>query len=249
MRDLDRDVLALLGASVRHLSMRRADRLFEIIQVLRRSSRPLTAAQIAAQIETSRRTVYRDIASLIGQRVPIRGEAGIGYMLDHGFDLPPLMLTPDEIEAVVLGAELVKAHGDPSLARAALDVLTKVAHILPKGLRDMIDEPSVGTRSSRGVKASESVDVALLRSWSRQGRKLRIRYVDESGATSDRTVWPFMVGYVPTTRVLIAWCELRGDFRYFRTDRLAAVVFLEEQYPEGRTRLRRRWLEQRALTP
>jgi predicted DNA-binding transcriptional regulator YafY len=247
VRDLDRDVVALIGASLRHLCMRRADRLFEIIQVLRRSSRPLTAAQIAEQIETSKRTVYRDIASLIGQRVPIRGEAGVGFTLDRGFDLPPLMLTPDEIEAVVLGAELVKVHADPSLARAAIDVLTKVAHILPKGLRDIIDEPSVGTPPSRGVKKPESVDVARLRLWSRQGRKLRIQYVDESGATSSRTVWPFMVGYVLTTRVLIAWCELREGFRYFRTDRLAEVMFLEEQYPETRSRLRRRWLEQRGL--
>ena len=247
MRDPDRDVLAVLGASVRHLCMRRADRLFEIIQVLRRSSRPLTAAQIAEQIETSQRTVYRDIAALIGQRVPIRGEAGIGYVLDRGFDLPPLMLTPDEIEAVVLGAELVKAHADPALARAATDVLTKVAHILPKGLRDIIDEPSVGTPPSRGTKKPETIDVARLRLWSRQGRKLRIAYVDESGATSSRTVWPFMVGYVLTTRVLIAWCELREGFRYFRTDRLAEVVFLEGLYPEGRARLRKRWMEERAL--
>lgn len=229
--------------------MRRADRLFEIIQVLRRSPRPLTAAQIAEQIETSKRTVYRDIASLVGQRVPIRGEAGIGYLLDRGFDLPPLMLTPDEIEATVLGAELVKAHADPALAKAAIDVLTKIAHILPKGLRDIIDEPSVGTTPSRGTRKPESVDVARLRAWSRQGRKLRIRYVDENGATTGRTVWPFMVGYVLTTRVLIAWCELRRAFRFFRTDRLSEVVFLEEQYPEGRTKLRRRWLEHRALSP
>jgi predicted DNA-binding transcriptional regulator YafY len=229
--------------------MRRADRLFEIIQVLRRSPGPLTAAQIAEQIETSKRTVYRDIASLIGQRVPIRGEAGIGFVLDRGFDLPPLMLTPDEIEAIVLGAELVKAHADPALARAAIDVLTKVAHILPKGLRDIVDEPSVGTTPSRGVKEPESVDVARLRVWSRQGRKLRIQYVDVSGATSSRTVWPFMVGYVLTTRVVIAWCELREGFRFFRTDRLAGVVFLEDQYPEGRATLRRRWLEQRASAP
>lgn len=228
--------------------MRRAERLFEIIQVLRRSSRPLTAAQIAEQIETSRRTVYRDVASLIGQRVPIRGEAGIGYVLDRGFDLPPLMLTPDEIEALVLGAELVQVHGDPSLARAAIDVLTKVAHILPNGLRDFIDEPSVGTPPNRNAKKPGSADVAKLRLWSRQGRKLRIRYVDEKGATSHRTVWPFMVGYVLTTQVLIAWCELRAGFRFFRTDRLADVTYLDEKYPEGRSKLRRRWLEHRALT-
>lgn len=229
--------------------MRRANRLFEIIQVLRRSSRPLTAAHIAEQIETSKRTVYRDIASLIGQRVPIRGEAGIGYMLEPGFDLPPLMLTPDEIEAVVLGAELVKAHADPSLARAATDVLTKVAHILPKALRDLIDEPSVGTTPRREANTPESVDVARLRVWSRQGRKLRIQYVDASGATSCRTVWPFMVGYVLSTQVVIAWCELRQEFRLFRTDRLVEVVFLEDPYPEGRTKLHRRWLEQRGMEP
>lgn len=230
--------------------MRRAERLFELIQVLRRSSRPLTAAQIAEQLETSKRTVYRDIASLIGQRVPIRGEAGIGYLLDRGFDLPPLMLTPDEIEALVLGAELVKVHADPSLASAAIDLLTKVAHILPKGLRDIIDEPSVGTPPKRDdPKKPESFDVARLRSWSRQGRKLRIRYIDERGASSTRTVWPFMLGYVLTTRVLIAWCELRAGFRFFRTDRLAEVAFLDEPYPEGRAKLRRRWLEQRTLKP
>ncbi|MBN9319619.1 MAG: HTH domain-containing protein, partial [Caulobacterales bacterium] len=102
--------------------MRRADRLFQIIQVLRRSSKPLTADAIAAELETSKRTIYRDIASLMGQRVPIRGEAGIGYILDGGFDLPPLMLTSDELEAAVLGAPWVAGRGDPALARAARDL-------------------------------------------------------------------------------------------------------------------------------
>src|SRR5579871_5157319 len=99
--------------------MRRADRLFQIIQVLRRTRKPLTADAIAAELETSKRTIYRDIAELIGQRVPIRGEAGMGYVLEKGFDMPPLMLTPDEIEAAVLGAQWVSTRGDAEIGRAS----------------------------------------------------------------------------------------------------------------------------------
>ena len=111
--------------------MRRADRLFQIIQVLRRTRKPLTADAIAAELETSKRTIYRDIATLIEQRVPIRGEAGMGYILEKGFDLPPLMLTPDEIEAAVLGAQWVAGHADPVLARAAQDLMAKIADTVP----------------------------------------------------------------------------------------------------------------------
>jgi predicted DNA-binding transcriptional regulator YafY len=107
--------------------MRRADRLFQIIQILRRSRGPVTAAALAVELETSKRSVYRDIASLIGQRVPVRGEAGLGYVLEGGFDLPPLMLTSDEVEAAVLGAHWVAGHGDPLLARAAHDLIAKIA--------------------------------------------------------------------------------------------------------------------------
>src|SRR6266850_783236 len=111
--------------------MRRADRLFQIIQVLRRGHQPVTADALAAELETSKRTVYRDITSLIGQRVPIRGEAGIGYVLDRGFDLPPLMLTPDEIEAAALGAQWVAGHGDAALARAAQNLIAKITTVIP----------------------------------------------------------------------------------------------------------------------
>lgn len=153
--------------------MRRADRLFEIIQVFRRARGPLTADAIAAELETSKRTIYRDIAALIGQRVPIRGEAGIGYVLERGFDLPPLMLTADEIEAVVLGAQWVAAHADPALARAAADVLAKVARVVPEGLRGMIEDPGVTTPPAWGAQADATIDVARLRAWSQQGRNSR----------------------------------------------------------------------------
>jgi predicted DNA-binding transcriptional regulator YafY len=224
--------------------VRRADRLFEIIQVLRRSTKPQTAEQIAQQLETSRRTVYRDITTLISQRVPIRGEAGVGYVLDRGYDLPPLMLTPDEIEAVVLGSQWVVAHADPALARAAIDVLAKVAHVLPRGLRDHVDEPAVGTPPRRSPRDEHDVDVGRLRAWCRQGRRLTLRYLDGDDSPTERTVWPFMIGYVATTQVLVAWCELRTDFRHFRVDRIKDVHFLDDRYPVKRAVLRRRWAQQ-----
>src|SRR5215468_5331452 len=129
-------------------NMRRADRLFQIIQVLRRTRKPLTADAIAAELETSRRTIYRDIATLIEQRVPIRGEAGMGYILEKGFDLPPLMLTPDEIEACVLGASWVTGHADAALARAAQDLMAKIADTVPERLRPFVLEPASGARSA-----------------------------------------------------------------------------------------------------
>src|SRR5215468_2270731 len=127
-------------------NMRRADRLFQIIQVLRRTRKPLTADAIAAELETSKRTIYRDIATLMEQRVPIRGEAGMGYILEKGFDLPPLMLTPDEIEAAVLGAQWVAGHADEALSRAAADLIAKIADTVPDRLRPFVLEPASRAR-------------------------------------------------------------------------------------------------------
>lgn len=221
--------------------MRRADRLFEIIQVLRRSSKPLTAGAIAAELETSKRTIYRDIGALIAQRVPISGEAGIGYVLHRGFELPPLMLTTDETEAVALGCQWVVAHADDALARAALDVLAKVAVVMPKEVRSVLESPAVGTLPCEQRDAGD-VDVGRLREWSRTGCKLAIEYEDEAGIGTARVFRPFMVGYVARLRTVIAWCELRDDFRVFRIDRLRKVEFLAERYAEDPVLLRRRWL-------
>lgn len=223
--------------------MRSAERLFEIIQVLRRSKRPLTALEIAEELEISRRTVYRDITALIARRVPIRGEAGVGYVLDGGFDLPPLMLTPSEIEAVVLGAQWVIANADPHLSASALDVLSKVSAIIPKQLRDLVDDPVVGTPAARGKQRDSDIDLRRMREWCRREQKLQLHYADERKAVSERTVWPILIGYVAGTRVLGAWCELRKDFRIFRTDRLLKVEYLAERYPEPRRTLRTQWLD------
>ena len=124
--------------------MRPADRLFQIIQILRRSTRPVTAGMLAEELEVSTRSVYRDVADLVGQRVPIRGEAGVGYVLDRDFDMPPLMLTPDEIEAAVLGAQWVAERGDPVLAGAARDLIAKIETAVPERLRPFIAEPTIG---------------------------------------------------------------------------------------------------------
>src|SRR6201996_700464 len=166
--------------------MRRADRLFQIIQVLRRTRRPVTADAIAIELETSKRTIYRDIADLIGQRVPIRGEAGVGYVLDGGFDLPPLMLTPDEIEAAVLGAQWVMGRGDPALARAAQDLIAKIGAAVPERLRPFALEPAARA-VPRGNVAPDGLDMAQVRSQIRAGRKIRLAYRDEQGRVSART--------------------------------------------------------------
>ncbi len=220
--------------------MRRADRLFQIIQILRRTRRPTTADAIAAELETSKRTIYRDVADLVAQRVPIRGEAGVGYVLDNGFDLPPLMLTPDEIEAAVLGAQWVATRGDPALARAAQDLTAKIAATVPERLRPYVLEPA--TRAVPGWRhEQDALDMAQLRAHIHAGRKIALRYRDEQGAETARVIWPIAIGYYEAVRNLVAWCELRKDFRSFRTDRVAGAEFLDERYPERPAVLRAKW--------
>lgn len=220
--------------------MRPSDRLFQIIQILRRSRRPLTAEAIAAELETSKRTIYRDISTLIGQRVPIRGEAGLGYVLEGGFDLPPLMLTPDEIEAAALGARWVESRGDPALSRAAADLIAKLAAIVPERLRDLAFDPA--SRTGPAWEPTEDrIDLARVRAWIHEGRKIALGYRDEQARETSRVVWPVAVGYFDSVRHLIAWCELRRDFRSFRTDRIAAAEFLDARYPERPSVLRARW--------
>lgn len=220
--------------------MRRADRLFQIIQVLRRSRRPVTAEAMATELETSKRSIYRDIATLIAQRVPIRGEAGIGYVLDGGFDLPPLMLTSDEVEAAVLGAQWVAGRGDPSLARAARDLISKIAATVPERLRPVVLEPAVGATPS-WPQTVETLDMARVRAAIHAGRKLRLHYGDEKGRETRRVVWPCLIGYQDTVRLVVAWCELRQDFRTFRADRVVEAEFLDERYPGRPAQLRARW--------
>jgi len=223
--------------------MRKADRLFQIVQILRRSRRPVTAAEIAGELETSKRSVYRDIAALIGQRVPIRGEAGFGYVLEGGFDMPPLMLTEDEVEAATLGAQWVAGHGDPALAKAARDLIAKIETALPAHLRPLILD--AGTRTAPGWKIpKDGLDVAQARAWMRSGRKIVLNYRDQSERVTERVVWPLVIGYLDAARMLVGWCELRQDFRHFRLDRVEGAEFLDERFPGRPAALRAEWLKQ-----
>ena len=154
--------------------------------------------------------------------------------------MPPLMLTADEIEAVVLGAQLVARLGDPRLADSARDVVAKITAVVPEHLRAVIVEPSVAAKPSDGPHAG-GLDMRPLRSAIREGRKLRLRYSAQPGGVTERTVWPVVLGYAETGSLLIGWCELRGGFRHFRIDRILAADVLDERYEGRRTDLRRSW--------
>lgn len=220
--------------------MRRADRLFEIIQILRRVRRPVSAQAIADELEVSKRSVYRDIATLTAQRVPIRGEAGVGYVLEEGFDMPPLMLTAEEIDAAVLGALWVSTRAEPELARAAENLIAKIEAITPGPLRRHIAAAAMSVRPVSPA-SEDKVDAAMLRQAIREGRKVSLGYRDGDGKESKRVVWPVLLGYRDEGRILAAWCELRQGFRYFRTDRMTFAEVLDQRYPESRGSLKDRW--------
>lgn len=221
--------------------MRRTERLFAIIQVLRSRKRPVTALELARALEVSLRTVYRDTAELLAQRVPIRGEAGTGYVLDAGYDLPPLMLTADELEAAMLGAAWVATHGDVSLARGAQSLLDKLGDVVPKDLRPVLLDASLRPSPPRDKRA-DVLDLAPVRRAIRDGKKIDIDYVDQAGETTRRIVWPILVAYSERVRVVVAHCELRGGFRHFRTDRIRGARVLDARYPGSQRALRKRWL-------
>jgi len=229
--------------------MRRTERLFAIIQILRRARAPVTAAAIAEELETSLRTIYRDVSELIAQRVPVRGEAGIGYMLEPGFDMPPLMLTPDEIEAAVLGAQWVASRGDSALARAAGDLVAKIGAVIPPHLRPFLLDGALTTPDRPRRLVPDALDMARVRAAIRAQTKIRLTYCDETDRITQRTVWPVAIAYYDSVRLLAAWCELREDFRHFRTDRITAAEFPDERYPGRRDILRSQWRKSNYATP
>ena len=219
--------------------MRKAERLFEIVQILRLARGPISAQKIADELHSSKRSVYRDIAALMAQDVPIRGEAGVGYVLEKGFDMPPLMLTSDEMDAAVLGAHWVASRGEPDLAKAALNLLAKIEVVVPERLRGHVLEPA--TSVAPVPSTPEAVDSALLRRAIRAHRKITLEYRGNTGEVTQRVIWPVLLGYRDAGRILAAWCELREGFRYFRTDRMVLADITEQRIPEVAGALRKRW--------
>jgi predicted DNA-binding transcriptional regulator YafY len=211
--------------------MRRADRLFQIVNVLRRRRTATTATHLAERLGVSERTVYRDMRDLILTGTPIDGEAGVGYRIRPGYDLPPLMFDRDEIQALVLGARIVRQFGDPALARASDAILGKVAAIVPKDLAPLVSETRLFVPSTIG--AGKSADaLTLAREALIARRKLELSYAKADGAATKRTVRPLGIFFWGRTWTLAAWCELRQDFRNFRLDRIAASTMLDETFED-----------------
>lgn len=207
--------------------MRRADRLFQLVQLLR--ARPVTTAErLATELEVSPRTVYRDVADLIASGVPIEGEAGVGYALPRGFDLPPMMFDAEEIGALVLGARMVQAFGDEALAARAKSVLAKLEAVVPERLRKNFAKPE--WHVWRGLPRSVRDSVERWRRGIDERRKLRLVYTDGKGDESERLVRPLCLAFWGPVWTAGAWCELRRDFRNFRADRMRSVELTEHTF-------------------
>ncbi|XWN30493.1 MAG: YafY family protein [Devosia sp.] len=202
--------------------MRRADRLYRLIELLR-GGRLTTARQLAERLEVSERTIYRDIADLVASGVPVEGEAGVGYVMRPGFDIPPLMFSRGEIAALVTGARLVEAWGGAEMARAASEALSKIAAVVPAEIARAADRTAI-----HAFRMPDLDDVArdrldLLDCAIRDAIRLALHYTDEAGTKTTRNVCPLGLVFWGKVWTLIAWCELRDDFRMFRVDRIGAA--------------------------
>jgi predicted DNA-binding transcriptional regulator YafY len=226
----------------------RSERLLALLQALRRRRSPVSGRVLAEELGVSLRTLYRDILSLQGQGAEIEGEAGLGYVLKPGFWLPPLMLAHEEIEALVLGARWVGARTDEKLALAARDAIAKISAVLPPSLREDVEASTLIVAPGKAPPAA-ALDLAPIRAAIRAGRKLALEYDDAHGARTERTIWPFGVGYFDEARVVMAWCELRQGFRHFRADRIASCETLEARYPSSRQRLLKDWRLSEGVAP
>lgn len=220
--------------------MRRADRLFEIIQILRRKP-TVKAREISEALEISERTVYRDVRDLMATGVPIEGEPGIGYVLKAGYDLPPLMFKEQEIEALVLGARMVEAWTDAELAEAASNAITKIEAVIPERLRGYMASTALLSPAPEHMEPL-SFDLADLRRAVRSLKKVRFRYKDILGRGSERTVRPLSLAFFGPVWLLAAWCELRTDFRTFRLDRIIGFLLTDERFKPERGKTLRDFL-------
>ena len=216
----------------------RSHRLFELLQVMRRWRGTVSGEVLARETNVSLRTIRRDIATLQGMGAHIDGEAGVGYILRPGFLLPPMSFTEEEIQALVAGAQWVGGQPDRSLALAAQNALAKIGGVIPAEMRPVLEDDTFYVGSE---EAMSDLDLGEVRRAIRHQRKMRIVYTDQSGDTGRRTIWPIMIGFVDSQRLISAWCELRQDFRVFCADRIRHADFLDEHYPGNRRRLAKEW--------
>lgn len=228
--------------------MSRAARLLDLLQSLRNRRQPVTGPELARELGVSIRTLYRDIATLQAQGADIQGEPGLGYVLRPGFTLPPLMFSADEIEAIVLGSRWVATRADDArLSDSARQAMSKILAVLPAELRERAEATNLLV-ARIGLEPAQ-VDAGQIRLAIRNERKLSIRYGGAEGATTERVIWPFMIGFFEKVRVVAAWCEMRGDFRSFRVDRISQLAVLDERYPRRRAVMLKEWREREGIPP
>jgi predicted DNA-binding transcriptional regulator YafY len=200
----------------------------------------VTAGALADKLEVTVRTIYRDVAALQGSRVPIEGAPGLGYVLRRGFDLPPLMFTIEETDAIAIGVRLLRRLRDPKLESAAQSVLGKLAAVVPHELQPQLVAAPLYVSDGNAPDVT-GVELSQLRSAIREARKVTLSYVDEEGRRTERTIWPIAMAYYVDVTLVGAWCELRNDFRHFRVDRIAASQVLDERFSADSKRLMAKW--------
>jgi predicted DNA-binding transcriptional regulator YafY len=210
--------------------MRRADRLFQIVQHLR-ARRLTTAASLAELLSVSERTVYRDIRDLSLSGVPVEGEAGVGYRLARSFEVPPIMFTLDEVEALVTGARIVEAWGGPALAASSRSAITKITLALPASRREDIERTRLFAPQFH-VDRKTGDQLEAIRQAIQHRQKVRMEYRDGKGQASLRTVWPLGLYFWGSAWTIAAWCEARVDYRSFRIDRIDSLEILKELFEE-----------------
>jgi predicted DNA-binding transcriptional regulator YafY len=227
--------------------MSRAARLLELLQLLRRHKSPLSGSALAAELGISIRTLYRDIATLQAQGADIQGEPGLGYVLRPGFTLPPLMFSAEELEALALGARWVRVRGDTRLGPAAENAVAKIRAVLPKDMRDNIDAATMTVHASSDVE-QPSVDVSIVRRAIRDQHKLLLTYRDGANTSTQRFIWPLLVGVFDRVLLVAAWCELRKDYRAFRVDRMLRLDPTDDPFPRGRGVMLKEWREKQGIS-
>ncbi len=203
--------------------MRRADRLFQLVQLLRNRRQPVTAQQLAERLDVSARTIYRDIQDLSLSGVPVEGEAGVGYQLRHSLDIPPLMFDADEVQALVLGARMVKTWGGNELAQAAQQAIEKIEGALPNELRHLTSESHVYAIPYR-FDNELTDNLQVLRTAINTSLAIAFDYTTAEGVDSTRGGKPLALYFWGRVWTLVAWCDLRQDFRSFRIDRMRGIV-------------------------
>jgi predicted DNA-binding transcriptional regulator YafY len=215
------------------------------MQVLRRHRGTVSGEVLARETGMSLRTIRRDIATLQAMGADIEGAPGVGYILRPGFLLPPLSFTEEELQALVAGALWVGRQTDNALALAAQNALAKIDGVLPPEMRRALDDNALYIGRKR--EDTSNLDLARVRRAMREQCKMRITYTDQNGTSSERTIWPIMLGFVESRRFIAGWCELREDFRLFRADRIVKVDFLDDRYSRNRRQLVKEWRAQEEL--